>query len=264
MELKNLKTYLERLYKHYNHKKFVHPDPLEFLYDYYDLKDREITALIASSLAYGRVYSILKALDFIFSKLNPSPFTFVVDNNFDHYKEVFKNFKYRFTDTQDICSLLLGIKKIILNYGSLKECFEQKVLPNDKTILPGLSKFFKELKKASGNELKFLLPIPENGSACKRANLFLRWMVRKDPVDPGGWDQNLCSKLVVPVDTHMHKIAYKLGLTSRKTSDIKTALEITEAFKKISPTDPVKYDFALTRPGIRKEDINWLKQHKGL
>jgi len=96
-----------------------------------------------------------------------------------------------------------------------------------------------------------LLPLPRLGSACKRLNLFLRWMIRKDDVDPGGWENIPLSKLIIPLDTHMHKIGILTGLTSRKQANMRTAFEITDGFKKLVPEDPVKYDFSLTRIGIR-------------
>jgi len=98
-----------------------------------------------------------------------------------------------------------------------------------------------------------LLPCPEKGSACKRYHLYLRWMVRKDAVDPGGWDGISASKLIVPLDVHMHRICMGLGLTSRAQADLKTALEVTQRFRAIVPEDPVRYDFALTRTGIRND-----------
>jgi uncharacterized protein (TIGR02757 family) len=98
-----------------------------------------------------------------------------------------------------------------------------------------------------------LLSCPRQGSACKRLNLFLRWMVRKDEVDPGLWSGVLASKLVVPLDLHMHRIGLAWGLTTRKLADLKSAIEITAAFRSISPDDPVRYDFALTRASMREE-----------
>ena len=87
----------------------------------------------------------------------------------------------------------------------------------------------------------------------KRLNLFLRWMVRRDEVDPGGWDRVSPSQLMIPLDIHMHRISRKLGFTERKQADIRTVIEVTDAFRKISPEDPAKYDFVLTRFGIREE-----------
>ena len=96
-------------------------------------------------------------------------------------------------------------------------------------------------------------PDPAAGSACKRLHLFLRWMVRSDDVDPGPWTSVPAGKLVIPLDTHLHRLAAKLGATRRRSADRTTALEITEAFRRIRPDDPVRYDFALTRLGIRPD-----------
>jgi uncharacterized protein (TIGR02757 family) len=120
----------------------------------------------------------------------------------------------------------------------------------DPTVVPALSAF---VGNVFPEGCDFLIPTPDRGSACKRLNLFLRWMVRRDDVDPGGWDGVPPSKLVVPLDIHMHRIALTLGLTERKQADLRTAIEITEAFRKLSPSDPVRYDFVLTRFGIRKD-----------
>ena len=112
--------------------------------------------------------------------------------------------------------------------------------------------FFAKKLTAGKNKPGHLVALPEKGSACKRMNLFLRWMVRNDNVDPGGWADVPLSKPIVPLDTHMHKIGLKLGFTSKKQANMDTALEITNVFKKFVPDDPVKYDFSLTRFGIRE------------
>ncbi|MBF0118481.1 MAG: TIGR02757 family protein [Desulfobacterales bacterium] len=244
---------LEELYTTYNKREYVHPDPLEFLYNYPKLEDREVVGLIASSLAYGRVYQILKSVSFVLNKMGDSPFDFIKNTDDEYLNHIFCDFKYRFTKGEHIVSLLISIKEIILDYSSLYDCFVYGINKNDDTIINAL-KFFSE-KLLERNAPKHLIPTPAKGSACKRLNLFLRWMVRFDAVDPGGWDNRLTPKLIVPLDVHMHKISIKLGLTSRKQADMRTAKEITEAFRHFSPSDPVKYDFALTRLGIRK-DIN--------
>jgi len=95
-----------------------------------------------------------------------------------------------------------------------------------------------------------LLPNPEKGSAMKRANLFMRWMTRHDDVDPGGWNRISPARLIIPLDTHIFRISRALGLTKRKVADLKTALEITDAFRDVCPEDPVRYDFVLSRPGL--------------
>lgn len=98
-----------------------------------------------------------------------------------------------------------------------------------------------------------LIAIPCRGSACKRLHLFLRWMIRKDRVDPGGWEDIHPAGLIVPLDVHMHRICVNLGMTERKQPNLKTALEVTAAFKTVAPNDPVRYDFVLSRFGIRKD-----------
>jgi uncharacterized protein (TIGR02757 family) len=102
---------------------------------------------------------------------------------------------------------------------------------------------------------KFMFPLPENGSSCKRMNLFLRWMVRKDELDFGLWNSISPSKLVIPVDTHIARISTELGLTKRKNVSWKMAEEITENLKQFDPADPVKYDFAICHIGMRKLDF---------
>jgi len=243
---------LEELYEKYNRREFVHPDPLEFLFDYDEAADREIVALVASSLAYGRVAQILKSISRVLERM-PSPREFLEKASHAALKKTFKGFKHRFTTGGEIAALLYGAGKAIGAYGSLHECFTAAVGSDSKNIFSALSVFTKELISPAGCGYNSLLPRPDAGSACKRLNLFLRWMVRRDGVDPGGWDRVSPSMLVVPLDTHMHRIGRALGLTKRKQAGMKTAIEITEALGKINPDDPVKYDFALTRLGIRDD-----------
>ena len=149
--------------------------------------------------------------------------------------------------------MLLGINRTIERYGSIYSCFLSGLNHDDKTILPAVSFLVKELRTPHNGGCNTLLPLPEKGSACKRLNLFLRWMVRADQVDPGGWHRVNPNQLIVPLDTHMHRICTRLNMTSRKNADMCTALEITRVFGKMESTDPVRYDFALTRLGIRKD-----------
>lgn len=250
---KRIKAKLDELYDYYNRKKYVHPDPLEFLYDYDDLRDRELVALIASSLAYGRVAQILKSVSTILGIMSYSPYNFLVDTPDKKLPDIFSGFKHRFTTGDDMSDMMLGAKKIIGIDGSLQKAFLSGYSTSDENILPALSTFVSRLYSTMDCHKNSLVPVPDRGSACKRLNLFLRWMIRKDRVDPGGWTGISPSKLLIPLDTHMYNIGTGLNMTSRKQADIRTAIEITEAFKKITPDDPVKYDFALTRLGIRKE-----------
>jgi uncharacterized protein (TIGR02757 family) len=246
------KSQLEELYTCYNRREFVSPDPLEFLYDYDDARDREIVALIASSLAYGRVGQILKSVSTVLERMS-SPSDFLKRASRESLRQTFANFKHRFTTGEGLAAMLYGVKKAVERYGSLHACFLDGLGEGDETVLPALSVFVAVLDAGANGNAGSLMPSPSGGSACKRLNLFLRWMVRRDDVDPGGWFGVPCSKLVVPLDTHMHRASRGLGLTKRRQADMRTSLEITSAFREIAPADPVKYDFALTRLGIRDD-----------
>jgi len=247
-----LKEALDELYSKYNRRAFVHPDPLEFLYDYEDLCDREVVGLVASSLAYGRVVQILKSVSLVLDRM-PSPSAFLRRASLGSLCSAFAGFRHRFTTGEDLSAMLFGAKRVIERYGSLHGCFTSALAHDHDTVLPALSVFMKELGAGTDGGPAFLLPSPERGSACKRANLFLRWMVRRDDVDPGGWSDVPASKLIVPLDTHMHRVCRALRLTDRKQADMRAAAEITAAFREISPDDPVRYDFAITRLGIRTD-----------
>ena len=253
----DLKDFLEDLYYKFNRRQYVHPDPLEFLYGYPDIKDREIVGLLASSLAYGRVAQILKSVSAVLAKMDKAPFDFILNSTGKSLEKTFSRFVHRFAKQEHLCGFLLGIKQVLVKYGSLYKCFSAGMEKTSENILPALIFFSGEIIKYAGKDPGHLMPLPSNGSASKRLNLFLRWMVRKDRVDPGGWDKIATSKLIIPLDVHMYKLSKVLKFTERKQANLKTAIEITNCFKKFAPDDPVKYDFALTRFGIRKDfDFN--------
>jgi uncharacterized protein (TIGR02757 family) len=253
-----MKKKLDRLYDQYNRRAYVHPDPLEFLYAYNDIRDREIVGLIASALAYGKVAQILKSVGAVLEKMGPSPFAYLQSTPSVRIVSDFQPFVHRFAKGPQFSAFLIGVKQVICNYGSLHDCFMNGFGRADETILPALALFSEKIIQGSNGESGscspgHLMPCPEKGSACKRLHLFLRWMVRKDAVDPGGWDDVPRSVLIIPLDTHMFRIGKTLGLTSRNQADRMAALDISAGFKQWSPDDPVKYDFALTRFGIRND-----------
>lgn len=259
------KTALDRLYERYNHRRFVHPDPLEFLYDYEELRDREVAGLVASSLAYGRVAQILKSVSSVLDRMAPSPARFLEGSSHETLDQTFAGFKHRFTTGRDLAAMLAGIGRIRRRFGSLHACFTAGLGDGDDSVLPALTFFAGELSSESEAGPGFLVPSPSRGSACKRLNLFLRWMVRRDDVDPGGWDGVPASMLIIPLDTHIYRICRALGMTERGQANLRTAEEITDAFRAIAPDDPIRYDFALSRLGIRNDgDSVALKKSLGL
>jgi uncharacterized protein (TIGR02757 family) len=245
---------LESLYAKYNRKRYVHPDPLEFLYAFADPSDRELVALISACLAYGRVHQILKGIRACLDIMGNSPRRFLLSSNESSLAMAFAGFNYRFTRGHEMARFMTGLKRAIERHGNLEAVFSAAP---DATGAQGtisrLKKGVDELLSLAGLPRSYLLPDPAKKSACKRLFLFLRWMVRADRVDPGGWSAISPADLVIPLDTHMFHIATDLGLTSRKQANLATALEITRAFARLSPSDPVKYDFVLTRFGIRDE-----------
>ena len=247
------KLKLERLYVLYNSRDWVHPDPLECLYRYTDMRDKEVAGLIASSLAYGRVAQILKSVSDVLEAMGPSPYDFLMSAKPVSVRRIFSDFRHRFTTGEELAQMLIGAKSAIERFGSLYKCFLSGFNKDDDTVLQGLSFLVNELRKDMNGKANSLLAVPEKGSACKRWNLFMRWMVRKDDVDPGGWDDVSPAKLIIPLDTHMHRICLLLKLTGRKNANMLTAMEITRAFRILEPKDPVRYDFALTRLGIRPD-----------
>ena len=253
IDWERLKEGLEALYLRYNRRELVYPDPLIFLYDYPDPRDREVVGLISSCLAYGRVQQILKNVSWVLERLSPHPAAFLEESSPGELEGLVDGFRHRFTSQEELSLLLKGIRGVLKEWGSLRQGFLSGLEDKDGDLVPGLGRFVRLLADAGGGRPPSLLPRPEKGSACKRLHLFLRWMVRRDSVDPGGWEEVGAHRLIVPLDTHMHTISLGLGLTRRRQGDIRTAREVTEAFARMSPRDPVKYDFVLTRWGIRDE-----------
>lgn len=256
-QVEQLKAVLEKLYTKYNRPEFIPPDPLQFLYKYSIPGDKEVVGFLSAELAYGRVEQIEKSLNDLFGRMGASPYAFV--RNFSEAdREKLKDFKHRFTSGSDISDLVQVLQEVLDERGCIENHFLLGYAETDKNIISALSKFCHSLLDRFANRnngdvtkgLRYLLPDPAAGSACKRLNLFLRWMVRKDDVDLGLWSSIDKAKLVVPVDVHMERLCKILGLHSRKTASLSAALEVTESFAKIEPADPVKYDFALSRIGI--------------
>ncbi|MBI4656259.1 MAG: TIGR02757 family protein [Elusimicrobia bacterium] len=243
-------NFLEKNYKRYNMPEFLHPDPLEFVLKYSKQSDMETAGLIASSLAYGNVKQILKSVEAVLSVMGRSPAQFLLRTGDGDIKNAFCGFRHRFTAGNELCLFLINLKNVFKRHGSVEKLFLKTYCHADATIEETIYRFARAINPK--NAAATLVPDPDKKSSFKRLNLFLRWMVRKDSVDPGVWTGIPPSKLIVPLDTHMHKTAVQLGLTSRKDAGMRTALEITAGFAAINPRDPVKYDFALTRIGILK------------
>ena len=224
-------------------------DPISALDAFPSVRDREIVGLIAALLAYGNVKAILGGIDNALARLGP-PRASLESMTEKKLLASFRSFRYRVTSGEELGALLVGVRLVIREHGSLNACFLTNLSPGDEDVVLALGGFVEELQSAAGRDLRHLLPHPARGSACKRLMLYLRWMVRRDAIDPGGWTGVSPSQLVVPLDVHLHRVARSLRLTSRRQPNLRTALEVTRALKRHRPDDPLRYDFALTRPGI--------------
>ncbi len=255
-----LKKTLDRFYKEFDFKQRVKYDPIEFPRRYSRPEDIEVAGFISACLAYGRVDLFKPVIEKMLKPGGKHPAGFFADLDLKKDKKYFKGITYRFNTEKDILCLVHTAGKTIRKWGSFKSLFHNSYSKEDENIRPALSGFVDfilgiDTSPVYGRNIKppgfiQLFPHPKKGSACKRMNLFLRWMVRTKDIDLGIWDNMPASKLIIPLDTHIAKISKCLGLTKRTSSDWKTAQEITSSLKKFDPEDPLKYDFALCHHGI--------------
>jgi uncharacterized protein (TIGR02757 family) len=247
---------LEELYAEYNKREYVSPDPLEFLYLYDSPADREVVGLIASSFAYGRVASILGSVRKVLSALGDNPADSLAGTDAPTLLSRLSGFKHRFNDDVETSKFLCGIGTAVREHGTLENLFCRNMKSSDgesaeTVILKAMNDFAASILGYAGLISSQLLPLASKGSACKRLALYIRWMARSDDVDPGGWRRVPPCDIIVPLDTHMFRIATGLGFVKRRSADGLAAAEATAGFRALCPEDPVKYDFALTRFGIR-------------
>ena len=244
---RDLRDTLESLYRRYEHS--TSPDPIALVRRYAAREDREVAGWIASAFAYGRVDQIIKDVRGLLDALGPSPAKAVAARTFAAEDLAF--FRHRFHGPGDAADLLFVVGECIRREGSVGAFFARRFRP-DASVAGMLDRVSAETLswRAPSETLRFLLPRPSDGSACKRWNLYLRWMVRSDAMDFGLWKDIPPSALVIPTDTHVHRVSRRLGLTRRKSADWKTAEEITARLARLDPADPVKYDFAICQLGV--------------
>lgn len=236
-------------------------DPLEFPHRYAEPGDREVVAFLAASFAFGRVASIRLSLERLLAALGPHPSeTLARDRGAVGGLD---DFVHRWVDAGSLQGFLRAVGATLVEDGSLAALFA-RADPGGPDYVPALEAFFAALRARTGvpaaqarRGLRFLLPSPGGGSACKRAHLFLRWTVRRGDLDLGLWQGARFSpaRLLLPMDTHVHRISRYLGLTTRPTADVRAAREATSWLARIDPADPVRFDWALSRLGILAECV---------
>lgn len=239
-------------------------DPITFPMRYEAPEDREVAGWVASAFAYGRVETILGNVGRLLATLGPHPAR-TLDSLEDFRgfaREELGGFRHRFHGGKDAAALLFAIACARRQAESVRAFFEADVRAEENDVAGLLSRVSERLigldwrpvlgrrRLPEDSPVRFFFPSPAGGSACKRWNLLLRWMVRKDALDFGLWPGIGTHRLVIPTDTHIHLVSRRLGLTRRRAADWKTAREITDKLARFDPEDPVRYDYALCRIGI--------------
>jgi uncharacterized protein (TIGR02757 family) len=269
----DLKFHLDAFLADFPKERGVSKDPVQLVHHYDDPRDREVAAFIVSAFAYGNVKSILATASQALSFLGSRPAQSVAA--FDPRKDGrrVRSFYHRFNTSRDLSVFLWMIRRLLEDHGSLESAFLRGLSSSDTDtgaalthfsaamLETGFERFYPagELKRRIG--VRFLVPSPVDGSACKRMNLFLRWMVRpSDGVDSGIWNRVHPNQLVIPLDTHIARISQYIGLTEMKSPGWAMALDITRSLRRLDAADPLRYDFALCHLGIagncpRKRDL---------
>jgi len=248
-----LKEFLDEKVNYYNHPRFVESDPIQIPHRFQLKEDIEISGFLAATIAWGNRKSIITNANKMMTLMGESPYDFVIN----HKEEQLENllpFVHRTFNGYDFIQFIKSLQHIYQNHQGLEGFF--KTHATKDSIQPAIAEFknaFFEIEHLTRTQKH--ISNPEKGSAAKRINLYLRWMIRKDNsgVDFGIWDSISPSVLSCPLDVHSGRVARKLGLLTRKQNDAKALLELDNSLRKLDPKDPVKYDFALFGLGVFEE-----------
>jgi uncharacterized protein (TIGR02757 family) len=236
-------------------------DPVSFPHRYRNPRDVEVAGFLAASLAYGRADLFLPKVNALLRGMGRSPAAFVRRLTPARARPLLSGFVYRFNVGADVAVLLLGMGRMLREAGSLEAGFHRALLAHPGDLHGALGAFLAALRKVDVaavervlgpvRGLGHLLPMPLGPGAAKRLHLYLRWMVRgPDGVDLGIWKRIPASALLVPLDTHVARLSWRLGFTRRRTMGWRTAEEVTEALRRIDAEDPVRFDFVLCHHGM--------------
>lgn len=243
MQKSELKDFLEEKVVLYNNSDFIADDPIQIPHLYTLKEDIEIAGFLSASIAWGNRKMIIRNAHKMMEFMGNSPYDFVV-NHKDYQLEKLETFVHRTFNGLDFVTFIKSLQNIYLNHNGLENIFSQ----NAENLQQGISNFkkiFFEIKHPARTQKHISDPL--KGSAAKRINMYLRWMVRKDNagVDFGIWNKIVPANLSCPLDVHSGNVARKLGILARKQNDAKALLELDTALRNMDKNDPVKYDFAL-------------------
>lgn len=256
MNEKKLKAFLDRKVDQYNLPSFIEADPVSIPHLFTKKQDIEIAAFFASIFAWGNRVIIINKSKELMQLMNNAPHEFIINHSEKDLRRLLQ-FKHRTFNTTDLLYFILFLKHHYKTSNSLETAFSKWINKKDENIknaLTGFHDYFFSLQDAPVRTKKHIAS-PNRNSTCKRLNMFLRWMVRKDNagVDFGIWNKISPSQLICPIDVHVARVARRLELIQRKQIDWLTALELTDHLKKFDRNDPVKYDFALFGLGVAEK-----------
>lgn len=250
-----LKTALDRLYASFDHPESA-LDPVQIVRRYERVDDREIVGFIAAGLAFGRVASVMASVEAVCRVLGPRPAAVVRGFTPARDAAPLLPLVHRWVRGRDIAALLWILRHLLERHGSIENAVAAGLQDDVPHVGPALEHLAAEAQAVDLTQIygtpppaapgvRYFFARPSTGGACKRLNLFLRWMVRRDGVDPGGWTRVPASKLIVPLDTHTIRVGQCLRLTRRVSPGWAMAADITAGLRSIDADDPVRYDFSL-------------------
>jgi uncharacterized protein (TIGR02757 family) len=250
---------LDALYHDYNREDSA-SDPIQKVRPFADPADREIAGFCAAALAFGRVASVLNSIETLFNMLRPKPADFVRRFDPEAAPSAMRTMVHRWIRGDDLIALLWILRQMIDRSGSIERFFLDGLSASDEDVGAALDSFSTralalDMRRAYGRQPRrpgvcYFFPRPSAGSACKRLNLFLRWMVRRDEVDLGVWKNVPASKLIVPLDTHVIRLGRCLRLTRYTSPGWRMAADVTASLRELNPNDPVSFDFSLCHVGM--------------
>lgn len=258
LSFEELKSFLDEKVDQYNTPAFIAPDPISIPHQFHTKKDIEISGFLAASIAWGKREMILKSSHQMMEAMDNNPYEFVVNYDVSKDFKYLEHIKHRTFNAQDLSYFISALQYCYRNFEDLEAVFSSYLTPTTtdmKAAIVGFrTTFFIQNKDEKFRTFKHVSN-PDKGSAAKRINMFLRWMVRKDTkgVDFGIWDKISPALLSCPLDVHSGNVARSLSLIERQQNDWKALTELDNNLRKLDSTDPAKYDFALFGLGINEQ-----------
>ena len=257
--MSNLKSRLDEIYQHFNLANSV-SDPIWIVRRFERPEDQEVVAFCAAALAFGRVASVLNSIEGLLKVMGPSPAAYVRAFDPARDRHAFGHLVHRWTKGIDMAALVWLLHQMLAQSGSIEGFFLEGLAPDAIDVGDALESFsrralaldrtavYGRAKPKPG--VAYFFSKPSSGGACKRLNLFLRWMVRLDRVDLGAWKRVKPAQLIVPLDTHVIRVGRCLRLTKYKSPGWRMAADITKSLRALEPQDPVRFDFSLCHVGM--------------